>query len=363
MRRTRHDIPAYRDLPDDVVVDLVRLMFTSRVNIRWLSAIMLTSTIYGALESDSGWTLVTAIAVWVISLLRIAIAESYVRYGHACASKQMQLRWKALYLLGGTALALAFSAFLADAILRGDAWLTASSIAIAVGGAYGAIPYVGLCRRYGFGQTLPYVFVPAIALMASNEDIRWWMAVSLFGAVLSVKGQSDRTYVQTVTGLLDRRTVERLASTDELTGLWNRRQLELVTSQAITEGLPNVHWLGVDLDRFKAVNDELGHEAGDRVLKDAAGRIASVVGPDAFVSRMGGDEFVVLMIGDRAAASAVADAIRVRLADPIRVSGGIARIGASVGATAICAHDTIDEIARRADERMYAQKATTRLAA
>lgn len=158
------------------------------------------------------------------------------------------------------------------------------------------------------------------------------------------------------------RRLAHMAQHDELTGLANRRYLGAVVQQILAEKMPSTNWLAVDLNGFKTVNDTLGHAAGDAVLQTASERIVEQAGPEAFVSRIGGDEFVVLLIGDRGHASRVADRIATSLAEPIVVQQGTACIGASVGMTAICPHDTIDEIARRADERMYARKAIRRAA-
>ena len=129
--------------------------------------------------------------------------------------------------------------------------------------------------------------------------------------------------------------LRRLAITDELTGLRNRRNLLEDISQ-MAQGLPadeSVVVFHLDLDRFKAVNDVYGHEAGDHVLKHAAKLLDECVASCGFAARVGGDEFIVVrrMKLDRASISAFAERIIARLTDPIGYAGQYMHIGASIG--------------------------------
>ena len=129
--------------------------------------------------------------------------------------------------------------------------------------------------------------------------------------------------------------LRRLAVTDELTGLRNRRNL-LDDIALCAEGLgpdDSVVIFHLDLDRFKAVNDVYGHEAGDHVLKHCAALLESAVQPGEFAARVGGDEFVVVrrMASDRTVIAAFAEQIITRLMEPIGYAGQYMHIGASVG--------------------------------
>ncbi|MBB3952724.1 GGDEF domain-containing protein [Aureimonas jatrophae] len=360
---TRTNIPAYRALPDEVVADLTARMYESRTGVRWMVLIAIAPTVAAVHQSPSISMVLGAIAVWLACAVRIAVAEGYARFGERSQSRRTQIRWQAAYGVGGIGLSLAFAAFTSLVILGGDASMLNWALATAVGMAYGPIPYVALQPKIGYLQTTIPLAMPAAFLAMLDDTTSTYLAVSMLAGIISVLGHCRLQYARAVEALLDRRSVERLATTDPLTGLWNRRQLEAVVRQALNEKLGGLHWLGIDLDRFKSVNDTLGHEAGDLVLCAVARRIAAIVGEDAFVSRVGGDEFVVLLTGDRDRARRLADRISDAIRQPIPVPQGTARIGASVGTTAICSHDTIDEIARRADERMYARKAGTRRAA
>lgn len=310
-----------------------------------------------------------AVPLWLIALVvvvsgvRIVLAESYHRYGDRRQARRTQHRWEMAYLVVGTSYAATLALIAGVAIGTGNGWLAAWLAATVMGFSYGIIGYVANRPAIAYAMTATAVAGTVVSLLRSGHEEAYWLAGAMSVAYLAIRSLIERHYAATVLAIADRRAVERFAETDDLTGISNRRHLEAVASAILTEGVTGVSWLAIDLDGFKAVNDTLGHAAGDAVLKVAASRISTVAGPDSMVARVGGDEFVVLLIADRSRSRSVADAISSSLAGPIVVSEGTARIGASVGTTMICPTDTIDAIARRADERMYARKDSLRIAA
>jgi diguanylate cyclase len=147
---------------------------------------------------------------------------------------------------------------------------------------------------------------------------------------------------------------------DGLTGLLNRNGLHDAIDQSLARADPFTLVL-VDLDRFKEVNDTLGHQAGDELLCAVAGRLRRCVGPGAVISRPGGDEFVLLLPGAPDDATAAALAICAELAKPFALRGVLQQIGGSVGLAAYPQHgDTRIELMRRADMAMYAAKSEGR---
>jgi diguanylate cyclase (GGDEF)-like protein len=117
--------------------------------------------------------------------------------------------------------------------------------------------------------------------------------------------------------------------------------------------------LFLDLDRFKVVNDSLGHDVGDQLLVEAADRLRALVRPSDTVARFGGDEFMVLCddIATEADAVVVAERIAGSLAQPFRLAGRELYVGASIGiAVAQDRSRPAEEIVRDADQTMYVAK-------
>jgi diguanylate cyclase (GGDEF)-like protein len=153
-----------------------------------------------------------------------------------------------------------------------------------------------------------------------------------------------------------------LARTDMLTGLLNRTGLtELLDSESLQHHLSSAHVavLYLDVDKFKELNDDYGHDAGDVALQKASERLEFAVRKTDFVARMGGDEFVAILID--ANPTRAAENVRTRLlaeaANNVRLSSGIsATVRLSIGAA--IASDGVDwnELIIRADQAMYVAK-------
>lgn len=159
-----------------------------------------------------------------------------------------------------------------------------------------------------------------------------------------------------------------LAHFDSLTGLFNRFQI-LKSLESTLAGSGSGSHPGhcavflIDLDRFKQVNDTLGHPAGDMVLQEVAHRLQTVVAERGLIGRLGGDEFQVILPGksSHAQLAALADAVIVRLSEPYAVEGRRVTIGASIGIARSPLHGvTRDEIIRNADLALYAAKGAGR---
>ncbi len=153
---------------------------------------------------------------------------------------------------------------------------------------------------------------------------------------------------------------------DELTGLANRAMLVHRLRTALNAGVhldtgekPLVGVMFIDLDRFKMVNDSLGHDVGDRLLKHVGGRMETAVRVNDTVSRFGGDEFVVLCdnLTGVSEAMAIAERIRASLATPYHDDGATIHPTLSIG-IAVCnaGEMAADELLRDADAAMYRAK-------
>ncbi len=163
--------------------------------------------------------------------------------------------------------------------------------------------------------------------------------------------------------LTDARTVEamREAYRDPLTGLPNRALfLERLERSLSDAGSDPVIVLFIDLDRFKAVNDSLGHRAGDELLTEVAGRIRTTLRASDLAARLGGDEFAVLLEGQSTeAACQIAERIAARVAEPFLIAGRTVYIGASIGVAAAAVECTAVELLSNADLAMYRAKKTS----
>lgn len=161
--------------------------------------------------------------------------------------------------------------------------------------------------------------------------------------------------------LAARNNLAHAANHDALTGLLNRRALHDCLS-GIGDGSGgevDVSVLKVDLDRFKAINDSLGHEAGDAVLKEVARLMLAETRSDDLVARIGGDEFVIVVKGPKsvAALETLGDRIVQAIGQPMDIQGTRCQIGASVGFTIATSEDaTPDQLLIEADLALYQAK-------
>lgn len=163
----------------------------------------------------------------------------------------------------------------------------------------------------------------------------------------------------------ERLSAKHDATHDSLTGLPNRAQFDIQLARDLGErrNRPPVALLMLDLDRFKQVNDTLGHEAGDELIRAVGQRLTELIGPADVLARLGGDEFAVIHPTREGAASAsrLGEAIIEAVAKPFDVLGSEAFVGASVGVAVSGKEDTDPrELTRKADIALYEAKAQGR---
>jgi len=218
-------------------------------------------------------------------------------------------------------------------------------------------------------RTLPFVFArkgrfeTVIARTErKGEDIVWQIAGE---PIADDQGgfAGFRGHIVDVTQ--ERQSAEeasQLATTDALTGLSNRRRMTMVlerTFAAFSQARRPCTVMLIDLDRFKQVNDTLGHAVGDELLKQVAQRLIKVVGDMEKICRLGGDEFQIMLpdVEDRGRLGDLAGRIITMLSEPYSIEGNRCTIGASVG-IAVSPYDgaTVDDLVRNADLALYAAK-------
>jgi len=196
---------------------------------------------------------------------------------------------------------------------------------------------------------------------------RWW---SISGRPVTDERGSFHGFIGSGSDLTEKRRSEaeitRLALFDDLTGLANRQRMKASLGQTLAQGngpySPTALFL-LDLDRFKAVNDTLGHHTGDVLLRQVAQRLTRVVGDAGLVGRLGGDEFQVVLPGEsnRDRLTDLARAVIDSLSQPYFIEGTSITIGCSVGiAVAPGDGETAELLVRNADLALYAAKADGR---
>ena len=154
----------------------------------------------------------------------------------------------------------------------------------------------------------------------------------------------------------------QLAASDSLTGLANRARMRNMLDEALGNSSSRKEGCGlllIDLDRFKQVNDTLGHPIGDLLLKDVAKRLSDEIGDDGQIGRLGGDEFEALLPGmdEEGRLAALADRIIARVSAPYAVRGHTIAIGASIGIAISRPGRTLaDALIKQADLALYAAK-------
>ena len=186
-----------------------------------------------------------------------------------------------------------------------------------------------------------------------------------FGSVLRESGATS-SYLMLVQDISARVSAERhlyyVANHDVLTGLANRSQLQERLKSEIVRARRLNHSLAValfDLDRFKYVNESLGHSTGDMLLQEVALRISQAIGPNDFIARSGGDEFMLLISleGDDTRGDRVAEELRRLLLRPFRLAEQDMFVTASIGVS-LFPNDANNEmdLIRHADWAMYRAK-------
>src|SRR5580692_4678770 len=239
-------------------------------------------------------------------------------------------------------------------LFAGAAYFAVNFVLLGVAiGLHSRVPLVRSLRlALPFQALLNLVLIAAAPLVAvvMAADSAW--LVLLFAFPLAAIYMNAAMSVQR----------EHQAHHDELTGLSNRKLLIRQTSDALADAGRSgtkVGFLLLDLDRFKEVNDTLGHPVGDRLLRIVAHRLTHSVRPGDLVARLGGDEFAVLLpaVKEVGAAREVATRLRSALSEPIRLEGMSFDIEASVG-IALYPDDAtgFELLMQHADVAMYLAK-------
>ncbi len=226
----------------------------------------------------------------------------------------------------------------------------------------------GTERTLGFHLSSRTGFADYPVRPASLGTISSWWSIS--GRPVIDRSGKFQGFIGSGSDLTEKRRSEaeitRLALFDGLTGLANRQRMAASLNQALKRpggaARPTTLFL-LDLDRFKAVNDTLGHQTGDALLVQVGQRLVRSIGDAGLVGRVGGDEFQVVLPDedDIDVLSELARSVIASLSQPYSIDGTSITIGCSIG-IAIAAHDGSDSetLIRNADLALYAAKADGR---
>lgn len=199
-------------------------------------------------------------------------------------------------------------------------------------------------------------------IICPDGEVRWAEisvnpVVDSSGRVIALNG----TIVDITTGKKREEELKTLAFYDSLTDLPNRQLLHMYLKKALARSKRHKQTLTVmfiDLDGFKNVNDTLGHEAGDLLLKEVADRLHRIVREDDFVSRLGGDEFIIVLeeVGEQEAAH-IAQRILDEVSIPYTINEQKAHVSPSIGISIYPTNGENQEtLIERADKAMYFAK-------
>ena len=234
-------------------------------------------------------------------------------------------------------------------------------------------------RRYGemFGTPLPGAHAPALlrdAGLAQLADMTGGMVEALTceladGRTIAISQQAiaGGGWVATFEDVSERRAAEarllHIARHDDLTGLPNRllfgERLDALFAQGGVR--EQVAMLCLDLDRFKTINDTLGHPVGDALLQAVAERLRACCREEDFVARLGGDEFAIVQMGEQPnAAATLAQRLMDALAEPFDLAEFTVDVGLSVGVALAATSPSADELLKCADLALYRAKSDGR---
>lgn len=168
------------------------------------------------------------------------------------------------------------------------------------------------------------------------------------------RGGAILTYEDVTEARNGQKTIAHMAFHDALTGLKNRRMFAKTIDELLARG--GAAMLMMDLDRFKSVNDRLGHAVGDDLLRQVASRLETLLRPGEIAFRLGGDELALLLDGSSDRATALAHDIAATIAIPFEIEEHAVTVGCSIGIAVAVPGDDASTVQRKADLALYRAK-------
>ena len=363
-----------QQLPEDVYAELVDIIFRSMSPLINMGVVI---TCVGALlyfmTQDIAVAALTAASL-VITIIRVCLNFAYKsrRAGAPLTLPEVK-HWELIFGTGSVIAALTLGALNARALAVGDGPVSVLVPGLMFGYCAGAVIRISV-RPIIVGLSLFAVVSLSMfgyATHFADADMHYryaylYQTLVIMAFALGTAEMVRHLYRTTLDQLMTKSMLSHLARKDELTGLANRLALrerfDLDMAKLRRSGdLIALHFL--DLDRFKAINDNHGHPTGDALLKMVAGRLTRALREGDTAARLGGDEFVILQtnINEPGEAEILAHRIVREISAPYSIDGHDLRIGASVG-VALAPQDGVDldHLAARADSALYQAKTTKR---
>jgi diguanylate cyclase (GGDEF)-like protein len=342
--------------------ELVRALYSTPKSIFSASIAALTIIgISGALTGDTFYAYFF-VGFFIVGAWRTGIILRYHRSRHDTKDSRSIKHWELGALLGAWAFALLVG-------LTGAYTLTAHPgtdveilISCCVMGYIAGISSRNASRPLVTIGQISFTCLPFTLALVLRADIVH-VSLAVFIAVLYVSTVVIcRTVFDNIVSRHDAfRKIEIIAQRDALTKLWNRAAFLHLLEQhlaIIGDTRNSIGLIAIDLDRFKDINDTLGHPAGDAVLREAADRIRSAVRPGDEISRIGGDEFLIMLVdADPSQVDGTARRILAEFSNPFTIKMTHNLCGVSIG-YAIAPRDgsTLDALLRNADLALYEAK-------
>jgi diguanylate cyclase (GGDEF)-like protein len=361
---------AGRRLPDDVYGELVDML--SRGVSPILSMTVVVTAIGGSIYAMTGDLVVAAItlASFLLTLVRIAVNIAYHRRRALGPLPIADVKNWEIALGAGTVLAGVVVGLLnARALMAEQVAVHLLVAALTFGFSAGAVVRLSVRPLIAALTLFPMTALTFAGFVTHAQTADGDLALAYGGQALLLGGFAigaiemvNQLYKSTLDQLMTKAELSRLARRDALTGLPNRIALrehfdrEVLTLRQSGE-LIALHFL--DLDRFKAVNDNHGHLTGDALLQAVAARLNRVLRAGDTAARLGGDEFVVVQtqVRDPGEAEMLARRIVKEISAPYRIGDAEVHIGASVGVALAPLDGTdLDELAARGDAALYRSK-------
>ena len=358
-----------RRVAHEVRRSLVETLFVSSTSLGIGAAAGAAVSSAIALSSHDSWLTAIALAIALTGALRMIHA---VFFYPKQRGESVSARSEVLYELGAWVFAMLLGVMTLIAMVRSD-----NAIYHLMAGSITCGYAAGICGRnagrpvIAIGQLTLASGPMSLGLFLSHDPLRWVLGVVNCVFMIGMTDITLQTYsavLKAMSATLEQKRLtarfERLARYDSMTGLENRSafQERLQSELAGLQGDSQLAVLWLDLDKFKEINDSLGHPTGDRVLCTVARQLSSIVDGRGSVARFGGDEFVLLSRGGKEGfAEEMAREVMRAVVVPMDLDGAAIQVTGSIG-VAVAPRDGSDSdtLLQHADMALYHAKSNGR---